>query len=131
MRRYLLVDDDTIFNFLHTEVIKTVDGSAQIDLFNSSIEGLEFLQDALDEKREMPHFLFLDIRMPEMDGFEYLDELMKYPIEKFKDLRIYIVSSSLAERDKEKSLSYSIVSGFVEKTLTIEKLKGIIDTYPL
>ncbi len=131
MRRYLLVDDDTIFNFLHTEVIKTVDSSAQIDLFNSSIEGLEFLQAALDEKREMPHFLFLDIRMPEMDGFEYLDELMKYPIEKFKDLRIFIVSSSLAERDKEKSLSYSIVSGFVEKTLTIEKLKGIIETYPL
>ncbi len=129
MRRYLLVDDDTIFNFLHTEVIKTVDDSAQIDLFNSSMEGLEFLKDALEDKHPMPNFLFLDIRMPEMDGFEYLDELMKFPIEKFKDLRIYVLSSSLAERDKEKSLSYPIVAGFIEKTLTIEKLKGIIETY--
>ena len=131
MRRYLLVDDDTIFNFLHTEVIKTVDNSAQIDLFNSSMEGLEFLKDALEDKHPMPNFLFLDIRMPEMDGFEYLDELMKFPIEKFKDLRIYVLSSSLAERDKEKSLSYPIVTGFIEKTLTIEKLKGIIETYPM
>ncbi|MFN5347635.1 MAG: response regulator [Bacteroidota bacterium] len=131
MRRYLLVDDDTIFNFLHTEVIKTVDDSAQIDLFNSSMEGLEFLKDALEDKHPMPNFLFLDIRMPEMDGFEYLDELMKFPIEKFKDLRIYVLSSSLAERDKEKSLSYPIVTGFIEKTLTIEKLKGIIETYPM
>jgi CheY-like chemotaxis protein len=131
MRRYLLVDDDTIFNFLHTEVIKTVDDSAHIDLFNSSTEGLEFLKEAIDGKNEMPHFLFLDIRMPEMDGFEYLDELMKYPIEKFKDLRIYVLSSSLAERDKDKSLSYPIVTGFIEKTLTIEKLKGIIETYPM
>jgi CheY-like chemotaxis protein len=131
MRRYLLVDDDTIFNFLHTEVIKTVDDSAQIDLFNSSMEGLEFLKDALEDKHPMPNFLFLDIRMPEMDGFEYLDELMKFPIEKFKDLRIYVLSSSLAERDKEKSLSYPIVTGFIEKTLTIEKLKGIIETYPV
>jgi CheY-like chemotaxis protein len=131
MRRFLLVDDDSIFNFLHTEVIKTVDSSAQIDLFNSSAEGLQFLQDALNGKHEMPHFLFLDIRMPEMDGFEYLDELMKYPLEKFKDLRIYVLSSSLAERDKDKSLSYPIVTGFIEKTLTIEKLKGIIETYPL
>jgi len=131
MRRYLLVDDDTIFNFLHTEVIKAVDNSAQIDLFNSSTEGLEFLKDALEDKHPMPNFLFLDIRMPEMDGFEYLDELMKFPIEKFKDLRIYVLSSSLAERDKDKSLSYPIVTGFIEKTLTIEKLKGIIETYPL
>jgi CheY-like chemotaxis protein len=131
MRRYLLVDDDTIFNFLHTEVIKAVDDSAQIDLFNSSTEGLEFLKDALEDKHPMPNFLFLDIRMPEMDGFEYLDELMKFPIEKFKDLRIYVLSSSLAERDKDKSLSYPIVTGFIEKTLTIEKLKGIIETYPL
>ena len=131
MRRYLLVDDDTIFNFLHTEVIKAVDDSAQIDLFNSSTEGLEFLKDALEDKHPMPNFLFLDIRMPEMDGFEYLDELMKYPVEKFKDLRIYVLSSSLAERDKDKSLSYPIVTGFIEKTLTIEKLKGLIETYPL
>jgi CheY-like chemotaxis protein len=131
MRRYLLVDDDTIFNFLHTEVIKAVDDSAQIDLFNSSTEGLEFLKDALEDKHPMPNFLFLDIRMPEMDGFEYLDELTKYPVEKFKDLRIYVLSSSLAERDKDKSLSYPIVTGFIEKTLTIEKLKGIIETYPL
>ena len=131
MRRYLLVDDDTIFNFLHTEVIKAVDNSAQIDLFNSSTEGLEFLKDALEDKHPMPNFLFLDIRMPEMDGFEYLDELMKYPVDKFKDLRIYVLSSSLAERDKDKSLSYPIVTGFIEKTLTIEKLKGIIETYPL
>ena len=131
MRRYLLVDDDTIFNFLHTEVIKAVDSSAQIDLFKYSTEGLQFLQYALEGKHEMPHILLLDIRMPEMDGFEYLDELMKYPLEKFKDLRIYVLSSSLAERDKDKSLSYPIVTGFIEKTLTIEKLKGIIETYPL
>ena len=131
MRRYLLVDDDTIFNYLHTEVIKAVDNSAQIDLFNSSTEGLEFLKDALEDKHPIPNFLFLDIRMPEMDGFEYLDELMKYPVEKFKDLRIYVLSSSLAERDKDKSLSYPIVTGFIEKTLTIEKLKGLIETYPL
>ena len=90
MKRFLLVDDDAIFNFLHTEVIKTVDSSAQIDLFNSSTEGLEFLKEALEGHREMPHFLFLDIRMPEMDGFEYLDELMHYPLEKFKDIRIYV-----------------------------------------
>jgi hypothetical protein len=131
MRRFLLVDDDTIFNFLHTEVIKAVDANAQIDLFNSSTEGLDFLKDALDGKHDMPHLLFLDIRMPEMDGFEYLDELMKYPLEKFKDLHIYVLSSSLAERDKERSLSYPIVTGFIEKTLTIEKLKGIVETYPI
>ena len=108
MKRFLLVDDDAIFNFLHTEVIKTVDSSAQIDLFNSSTEGLEFLKEALEGHREMPHFLFLDIRMPEMDGFEYLDELMHYPLEKFKDIRIYVLSSSLAEKDKENIKAYFI-----------------------
>jgi CheY-like chemotaxis protein len=125
MKKYLLIDDDDIFNFLHMEVIKQVEDSPEITMYNSSVEALEYLKDLIHKKIQLPDYIFVDIRMPELSGFELLDELMKFPEELFKNSSIYFVTSSLDQRDKVKSLDYPIVKGFKEKTITTELLKDM------
>lgn len=125
MKKYLLIDDDDIFNFLHMEVIKQVEDSPEITMYNSSVEALEYIKDLIHKKIQLPDYIFVDIRMPELSGFELLDELMKFPEELFKNSSIYFVTSSLDQRDKVKSLDYPIIKGFKEKTITTELLKDM------
>lgn len=64
--------------------------------------------------------------MPEMSGFELLDELMKLPIDKVKQMKIYMLTSSLDDRDRSRSAQYPIITDFRGKTLTIRALKEIL-----
>lgn len=127
MKHFLLIDDDGIFNFIHTEVIKTVDPSAQIDTFNSSTDGFSYLVSMLEQHQKLPDYLFLDIRMPEMDGFELLERLKKYPIELTNGMKVYMLTSSLDDRDRSKAFNSPLVKGFKSKTLTISMLQEILE----
>ncbi|HQF27016.1 MAG TPA: response regulator [Bacteroidia bacterium] len=129
MKRYLLIDDDEIFNFLHAELIRKAYDSAIIDAFTSSIEGLTYLTDCVNKKEPLPDFLFLDIRMPEMNGFEFLNELLKLPASRIDNIKIFMLTSSLDERDRKTATSYAVVKGFIGKTFSIERLNEIIEEY--
>jgi CheY-like chemotaxis protein len=127
MKRYLLIDDDEIFNFLHAELIRKADNDAIIDVFTSSIEGLTYLTDCINKSEPIPDFLFLDIRMPEMNGFEFLNELLKLPANKIDKIKIFMLTSSLDDRDRK--TAGSLVKGFIGKTFSIERLNEIIEEY--
>ncbi len=120
---YLIIDDDEVFNFLHSEIISQLDSKAEIIEYNSSVDGLNFINETIKNNQTLPDYIFLDIRMPEMSGLELLDELMKNPIQPFEKVKTFVVTSSLDNRDKQRALSYPIVSGFLIKMITLESLR--------
>lgn len=128
MKKILIIDDDEIFEFITRELIAELYPDAEVVSHLSSTEGLQYLKDSMTSPEAKPDLLFLDIRMPEMDGFELLDELAQsFQISDITPMRIFMLTSSLDANDNRKSVENPFVSGFISKPLEPEQLKEIFE----
>lgn len=116
-----LVDDDEIFNYLNTAVIKDTDENIEVTSFRSGEHLLSYISKNR-EKIVYPDVMFIDIRMPNIDGFELLDILGKDENKPFAQTNIYMLSSTLDHRDLEKAKGHAMVKDFLSKPLTRELL---------
>ncbi len=119
----LLVDDDDIFNMLHGEVLKRLIPDVRMDVFKSGQELIEYLQQSPDEQIDL---IFLDIRMPVMDGFEVLALMTQMDPERFSNTKIYVLSSTLDDRDLQRARETALVSDFIGKPMSLETMRSIL-----
>tara|TARA_R110002051_G_scaffold75579_1_gene137395 strand:- start:459 stop:872 length:414 start_codon:yes stop_codon:yes gene_type:complete len=113
-----IIDDDPIFVY-GTKVILNCNSSfcSNIMVYENGREALDNLSVILNSNEKLPEVIFLDLNMPILNGWQFLDEFCKIPnIE--ENTRIYILSSSVYSGDIEKSKKYSIVKDFIQKPLT-------------
>jgi CheY-like chemotaxis protein len=125
----LLVDDDQVTNLLNSKVIKKVKLASKVDIVLNGKEALEYLENVRNE--DIPHIIFLDINMPYMNGFEFLDIYNKKFNEKHGTLVLMMLTTSINSVEVEKARSYGSVSEFISKPLTVDKLKQIMEKYNL
>jgi CheY-like chemotaxis protein len=124
----LLVDDDEINNFISIKLIKKA-------LDNTSISACLNGRFAIDELAEiqkqdpslLPDFILLDINMPIMNGWEFLDEYKRLNIDPLGKSKIYIISSSVFSNDINKARSYPLVQNFISKPLSVDKIKEMFN----
>lgn len=125
----LIIDDDPLFLLLIKKTIIKYELSKTIAAFTDGLEALESLKDAIKNQTQLPDILLLDINMPIMDGWEFLD-LFKPLLETIdKKISIYIATSSIAENDKLKAKSYSIVKDYLLKPIDQQILNTLIDEH--
>jgi len=122
--RIYLVDDDDLFNYLNEAVIRRVAPDAIISTYKSG-EDVQRAILGIREDAEVPDIMLLDIRMPDLDGFELLKALGAMEKNPIARTRIYMLSSSLDERDLDKANDNPLVTAFLSKPLTIEKFTEI------
>jgi CheY-like chemotaxis protein len=122
-RHILLVDDDDIFNMLHGEVLKRLITNVSIDIFKSGSEVVTYLEQHPDTPID---FIFLDIRMPVMGGFEVLEAMTAMGEDRFKDTRIYVLSSTLDERDLQRAKATPLVADFIGKPMSFDTMRTIL-----
>lgn len=117
----LIIDDDPIVIFLHKKIIQKCDLSADPLTFLNGKQCFDyFLKDANESDTFL---LFLDINMPVMDGWEFLNVIQNTP---FLDrLFVIMTTSSVDSYDRKKAMDYKQIISFFEKPLTIEKTTSI------
>jgi len=123
MNNYLLVEDDEIFLFLHEHMIKIFDPTAEVSTMKSSLVAVQYLDDLIRNGEKMPDCILVDLNMPEMNGFQFLEFCSPHMNGPMQHVHVYMVTSSLYESDREKALSYSFIKGFKEKPLS----KQVVD----
>jgi CheY-like chemotaxis protein len=124
--RILIIDDDPVALFLHKMVV-IKSGWDQSPLLFQGATGV--LQHLITDKQHAPRrVMLLDLNMPDVSGWDLLAELSTINVD---DVRVIIVSSSVNKRDVDKAKSYPHVVAYVEKPLTVDKLKALQLTTPI
>jgi response regulator RpfG family c-di-GMP phosphodiesterase len=116
IRKYIVIDDDPFNNILCNIEIESALGEADIKTFESPEKGLAFIQSEYN-KSVGPTILFLDINMPTLSGWEFMEKYEKFNAVIKEQIRIYIVSSSVDPRDADKANANKYVKGFISKPL--------------
>jgi CheY-like chemotaxis protein len=121
------VDDDKMVLFIHEKMMVHAGFSASPKAFEDGHDTLTYIsENKADDKRFV---IFLDVNMPKLDGWEFMDELDKLGLTNY--CYIFVVTSSIDTADKEKAENYTAAVGFVEKPLSIERLKDLKKTKEL
>ena len=124
MVQVLLIDDDEINNFTVEAVLGKVDFIKGYEIKESGWEALDYLK-RCEEEGQFPDLILVDINMPEMDGHEFVERYEAVFWQKHPTTKISMLSSSISESDRKKSMAYSSVSEYAFKPLTKEKLATI------
>lgn len=123
IKHVLLIDDNEADNYISEFVISESALAKKISMATSAVEALDYLETVKGNADEFPDLIFLDIRMPVMDGFAFLEKFMEFPEAVNKQCAVIMLSSSSDPKDIEQALQYPVVKRFLTKPLAFEMLE--------
>lgn len=129
LNHILLVDDDTINNFINEKLLKKLDVSNKTSVVINGEEAINFLKEVCEkDATQCPELILLDINMPVMDGFEFLERYKDLNIPNKSSIIIVMLTTSTNPNDTER-LNKTGVAGYINKPLTEQKLREVMDKY--
>jgi CheY-like chemotaxis protein len=121
IKKILLIDDDDIVNLINTMVIKLSDQDIEVrSAINGAVALAMLKQSIINESDHFPDLIFLDINMPEMDGWEFLEELEGISENILSKCKIVMLTSSITSIDFKKAKNNPMLDDYVVKPLNIE-----------
>ena len=125
----MLVDDNADDNFIHTRVIKKNDSANIVITKQTALEALKYLKSKKDNSEPPPNLIFLDINMPGMNGWEFLEEYNKLAKEFQSHAVVVMLTTSENPADMIKAKLFNEISEFKTKPLTKEMLEEILEKH--
>lgn len=127
LRSILLIDDDEATNNLNQYLLSSMNLSERFEVAVNGQQGLDFINNCSDD--ELPDLILLDINMPLMNGFEFLEQFSKLPKERKNSITLLMLTTSQNPLDLENSKQYRTLSGYIDKPLLKSKINEIWEIY--
>jgi CheY-like chemotaxis protein len=124
----LIIDDDEINNFIAAKLIDKLPPKAKVSTCINGQEGINFVKNKLNNQEEFPDIIFLDINMPLMNGWEFLEEYELFKNQIKKKVTINMLSSSVYNDDIIKAKTFTTVNKFISKPLTVDKIRDLYES---
>jgi len=121
-----IVDDDKIYQFASSKLLQKYHADIDVFCFDHGKSAIEFLRDNKTNSEKLPDVILLDINMPVLDGWGFLELYAEFKSELSKEITIYIVSSSIDNRDIQKANEFPEVKTYLIKPLRDENYKTIL-----
>ena len=126
LKKLTLVDDDDVFVFLTKRMLEKYKLVDLIKIFDNGYDALVYINENLNNIEALPDIILLDLSMPIMDGWQFLQEFVKINPKIGKKITIYICSSSISPDDVTRAKTINEVSDFIIKPVTKEKLMEML-----
>ncbi len=123
--KFLVVDDDPFNNIICKKIIRSVYPDLEVLSFTDPELGLEYLREGNSNRTDQTTILFLDINMPILTGWDFLDQFETFSPERKNQVYVFILSSSIDENDIEKTTAYGCL-GFISKPLSVQELQNAV-----
>ncbi|MFN6946354.1 MAG: response regulator [Cytophagaceae bacterium] len=123
----MLIDDDGVTNFINYRLIKKLDITDSIESSINGNEALNFLKRySLEHDSNCPELILLDLNMPVMDGFEFLNLFKNFKCKNKKDIKVIVLTTSTHQKDIDAIIRDKNI-GYITKPLTEKKLFSYIN----
>lgn len=127
LKTLILVDDDEIIVYLTKRIIAQTNLVELINVFGNGKDAIDYLKENLNNPDLLPEIIFLDLFMPIMDGWGFLDEYIKIKPKIGKPTTIYIITSSVTAEDIIKAKSYRVVTDYIIKPIDKQNFIEILE----
>ena len=130
LKRVVLIDDDEVNNFVCESIIRNENFAEEVYSFQGAEEALDFLKSSVEPAGEkFPDLIFLDINMPGMDGWNFIEEYRRLPAYTTSKCSLFMLSSAVDRKDIQCARSHKEVKEFFSKPLSPEILEFIKEEF--
>jgi CheY-like chemotaxis protein len=129
LRSILLIDDDEPTNFLNRRLLEGMHCAEKVQVIQKAAEALEYLKKVTEQESEdvpFPDIIFLDINMPAMDGWEFLEAFREIINKRNKKARLIMLTTSINPEDEQKAKESEVVTAFRNKPLSSDMVREIL-----
>lgn len=125
----MLIDDNEMDNFINSKMIEGCCFASRVFVHSGAKSAIEYLNNICvlgnEHDNLIPEIIFLDLNMPVMDGFQFVDEFEKFPEQFKKKIKIIMFTTSLNPDDSKKATQAKCIEGFVIKPLSESSLQQL------
>ena len=121
----MMIDDDIMTTFINKRILKIIGYTGRTITFQNGLEALRYMENAVSNKEEIPDMILVDINMPKMNGWEFLDAFSKlHNIN--KTISVVMLTNSVNKEDTIRSSQYEVVDHLLNKPLSEFEFKKLL-----